>query len=168
MDDKGDMLVSVHQPQMVYDTLHPTVGIIERVYEAPEQAYDVTLIASTDRASFHDPRVCFTAQGHNIVNEEAVTIHTATRGDIPATFAQMKSEGNSDEVAVFFYRGPHGFHGTTMSLKWSLFWDQLLGRGNRDGVFYRFVAIRDTDRERLLRFIGLYMDEAGKLSGGYF
>src|ERR1051325_9937753 len=54
----NDALCSYKSPKMVYDTLAPTVGILARVFESSGQKFDVTLIASRDRASFHDPRVC--------------------------------------------------------------------------------------------------------------
>jgi hypothetical protein len=154
-------------PQMVYDALHPTVGILARVYEHGGEAYDVNLIASRDRASFHDPRVCFTAQGYSIQSDEAITIKTKTRGDIPATLAAMKGP-QGPTLAVFFYRGPNGFYGTTMNLKWALLWEQLRGNNNLDGVFYRFIPTGVPDRDRLIKFVQDYMDLAGKQSDGYF
>lgn len=169
--DEG-ALCSYKDPKIVYDVLTPTVGILARVYEAGGQKFDVTLIASRDRASFHDPRVCFTAQGYNIVNEEQISIPTKSRGNIPATLAQMTGPDGKPTVAVYFYRGPRGFFGTTMSLKIALLLDQVKGRTDLDGVFYRFIPqgldSKALDPQRLENFIGLYMDKAGKDSNGYF
>src|SRR5262245_27555564 len=44
--------------KFVYDALVPTVGILARVYRDHDLTYDVTLIASRDKGSFHDPRIC--------------------------------------------------------------------------------------------------------------
>ncbi len=166
-NDAVDDLESYHSSKMVYDTLQPTVGILARVYDSGTQRYDVTLIASRDRASFHDPRVCFTAQGYEIVDEQSINIPTKTRGIIPVTLAKMKSDQGTS-LAIFFYRGPAGFYGTTMSLKWSLWFDQLAGKAFTDAVFYRFVALGDGDQDRLISFVGNYMDAAGKSSRNYF
>src|ERR1044072_2493798 len=86
---EADPECSYKQPQMVYDTLAPTVGMLARGLRSKDASFDVTLIASRDRVSFHDPRVCFTAQGYNITEESAISIPTKTRGDIPATFGKM-------------------------------------------------------------------------------
>jgi hypothetical protein len=155
-------------PKMVYDTLIPTVGILARVYEYQGQRFDVTLIASRDRASFHDPRVCFTAQGYNITEEQAISIPTQTRGNIPATLAKMTTPNSGDTVAVYFYRGADGFHGGTTNLKVAMLKDQVMGKPSEDAVFYRFIPTGDISVERLEKFIGLYMDTAGKESKGYF
>lgn len=160
--------------KMVYDTLVPTVGILARVYEAQGKKYDVTLIASRDRGSFHDPRVCFTAQGYNITDEQSILIPTKTRGNIPATLAKMTSPNSGESVAVYFYRGAKGFYGGTTSLKIAMVWDQVKGLPSNDAVFYRFISMGDGSGtspesvESLKRFIALYMDQANKDSKGYF
>jgi hypothetical protein len=163
----SDPLESYHNPQMVYDTLKATDGMLARVYSGNNQGFDVNLIASSDKASFHDPRVCFSAQGYSIDSEEQVIIKTKHRGDIPATLAQMTGPDGATS-AVYFYRGPHGFYGTTMGLKWALLFDQLKGKADLDGVFYRFIPEPNIAADRLVEFVGLYMDEAGKTSGGFF
>lgn len=153
-------------PQMVYDELRPTIGIVARQYQYAGQTYDVNIIASRDKASFHDPRVCFTAQGYSLQTDEAITLKTK-RGEIPASLAGLKSQ-NGDTITIFFYRGPEHFHGTTMSLKWSLLFNQLKGNEKLDGVFYRFVATGEPDRDQLIQFVEKFMDEAEKDSDGFF
>jgi hypothetical protein len=153
--------------KMVYDTLVPTVGILARVYESRGQKYDVNLIASRDRGSFHDPRVCFTAQNYAIQEEKEITIPTKERGLIKATFAKMKGP-EGDTAAVYFYKGPKGFYSNTSSLKIAMLMEQFTGKTDIDGVFYRFIPMGDIDSERLVRFIAEYMDAAGKESKGYF
>lgn len=158
---------SYKSPAMVYETLAPTVGILARVYEHGGQRYDVTVIASTDHTSFHDPRVCFSAQGYTITSDQAITIPTKTRGNIPASLAQMTGP-NGPTVAIFFYRGSEGFYGTTLKLKWAMLYDKLRGKNEVDGVFYRIIPMGDISTERLIRFTALYMDTAGQTSKGYF
>lgn len=162
-DDPG---VTYRMPQSTYDVLVP-YGIVARVFRHENQSYDVVLIASRDRRSFHDPRVCFSAQNYQIESEETIEIPTKTRGTIPATLAKMKGP-NGPTVAVFFYRGPHGFHASTMGLKWALLFDQLKGKSDLDGVFYRIIPSGDLSTDKLVRFIGMYMDESGRHSKGYF
>jgi hypothetical protein len=162
-------LCSYKSPKMVYDTLVPTVGILARVYESRGEKFDVNLIASQDKASFHDPRVCFTAQGYEIVNEQGIEIPTKERGKIPGTLAEMKGPDGRPAVAVYFYRGPQSkFYGSTTSLKFALLWEQVQGRSDFDAVFYRFIGMDGLPADRLIPFITLYMDEAFKSSAGYF
>lgn len=160
-------LCSYKSPKMVYDALAPTVGILARVYESQGQKYDVQLIASRDKGSFHDPRVCFTAQHYNIAEEQQISIPTQTRGNIPATLAKMDGP-DGPTVAVYFYHGPHGFYGDTTKLKIAMLMEQIRGKNDVDAAFYRFIPLGDLNTDRLLRFIGLYMDKAGKDSNGYF
>jgi len=167
----GDDLCTYKDPKEIYDDLKPTVGILARVYDYDGHQYDVNLIASRDKASFHDPHVCFTAQRYTIVDGPLVSIPTKTRGEIQATLADLTSPDGKPALAVYFYRGPKGFYGTTMGLKWALLFDQFKGRVDLDGVFYRFIFDGPDDpdnQQRLIGFIGDYMDEAGKDSGGYF
>jgi hypothetical protein len=162
-----DPLCSYKSPKFTYDTLVPTVGILARVYEARGQRFDVNLIASRDKASFHDPRVCFSAQKYDITNEQGITIPTS-RGDVPATLAAMTGPDGRPTLAIYFYRGPNGFYGSTTSLKLAMLLNKGLGKSDVDCVFYRFIALDNPDRDALIRFITLYMDKAGTDSGGYF
>lgn len=162
-----DPQASGRQPEIVYTELAPTVGILDRIYKEGTRSYDVVLIASSSKASFHDPRVCFVSQGYDMYEQEGIEIPTKTRGPIPATLVKMHHEGG-DVNGIFFYRSPRGFYGTTMSLKIAMLWDQVLGRSEQDGVFYRFIPMGDPDPKRLIEFVGKYMDESGKLSNGYF
>ncbi len=162
-----DQMCTFKSPKYVYETLVPTVGIVARVYEYRGERYEVYLIASRDHASFHDPRVCFTAQNYNIVQEDQILVPTETRGNIPATLAHMTGPDGS-MIAVYFYKGPNGFLGTTTSLKFAMLFDQLKGKADADCVFYRFVSLGSQDTEKLKRFITMYMETAEKTSRGYF
>jgi len=172
----SDPLCSYKDPKEVYDSLAPTIGILARVYQSGAQAFDTTLIASRDRVSFHDPRVCFTAQGWVIGDEQQITIPTQTRQEIPATMVQLTGPDGKPGIAVYFYKGPRGYYGSTTRFKIALLMDQLKGRADLDGIFYRFIPmamldkdqVTQADKDRLIQFISQYMDEAGQKSGGYF
>lgn len=150
-----------------YKVLAP-FGIVCRLYERLGQRFDVVVIASRDKDSFHDPRICFTASGFEIVQEQRVEIKTKSRGIVPATLASL-ADGGDRKLALFCYRGPEGFHGSTMSLKWAMFKEQFRGGQKLDAVFYRFIALtRGTTPEQLQDFVGEYLDSANESSGGYF
>lgn len=163
----ADRLCTFKSPQFVYDTLVPTVGILARDYEYQGERFEVYLIASRDKASFHDPHVCFTAQGFNILQEDQVTITTKSRGAIPATLAHMNGP-SGPMIALYFYKGPHGFVGSTTKLKIQMLVDQWLGRPLEDAVFYRFIPLGSQDEDKLIQFIDMYMESADQSSKGYF
>jgi exosortase len=151
-----------------YDELQP-YGIVCRILGNGKQSYDVTLVASNRKTSFHDPRVCFPAQGWSFDDQQRTTVQTATRGAIPVSVIFMKDDqDNTQQLAAYFYRGPHGFYPTPQALSWSMLIDQFQGKTD-EGVFYRFMPnYKGATEEDMLKFIKLYMDEAPKTSGGFF
>jgi hypothetical protein len=149
--------------QETYDTLKP-FGIVGRVYTNGELAFDVLLIASNDKNSFHDQRVCFSAQGWTLTQQTKESIETS-RGRVDLTFARMRHASGAEQITAYFYRGPGGFHAAPSQLTWAMFWDGT----DLEAVFYRFIPIKpDTPKESLLSFIKLYLEEAKDYSGGYF
>ena len=161
--------------QITYDALDP-YGIVARVFENAEtrDSYDVVVIASRSKDSFHDPRVCFSAQGWALSNQWGDVIKTETRGDVPVTIALMDGEDGMNRLAAFLYKGPgNKFYGSTKGLKMAMFFEQLKGGNDLDGVFFRFIPqhrITDqTDAVKAMKeFIGEYLDKSGEVSDGYF
>ncbi len=151
-----------------YNELQP-YGIVCRVMGNGTQAYDVTIVASNRKTSFHDPRVCFPAQGWSFDDQKRVVVQTATRGAIPVSLISMKDpDDNSEQLAGYFYRGPKGFYATPQGLSWSMLLDQFAGR-NDEGVFYRFMPqFKGATEADLEKFIQKYMDTSGKSSNGFF
>jgi hypothetical protein len=162
--------ISYKSDKMVYDTLVP-YGIVARVFqeEKGNKSFDVNVIASSTKDSFHDPRVCFTAQGWNIDKETRAVVKTQTRGDVPVTLAEMTHAKLGKHPSVFFYKGPDGFTATTAGLKIQMLKHQFLTLRDQEGTFYRVIALsRDTTTEELLEFTGKWLDEANKVSDGFF
>jgi hypothetical protein len=162
---------SYRMDQETYDKLAP-FGIVCRQYQDRNEAYDVVLIASSNRGSFHDPRVCFTGQGWKLESQKKVFIPTKDRGTIPAMLLASEGEsGTQGRYALYFYRGPGGFFSSTVQIKLDLFRYLLKNplKGTGEGVFYRFIALRSgTTEAQFLGFVGRYMDVANKSSNGYF
>lgn len=156
--------------QRTYDLLMPE-GICARVFTNGRESYDAVVIASRTKESFHDPKQCFSAQDWDLMDgEKYLTIHTKTRGDIPATIVQMRGKQSANTFAVYFYKGPGGFKGSNKAIKTAMFWEQLLhGDEKLDGAFFRFIPnFEGATKEQLLRFVADYMDEAGRTSNNYF
>ena len=71
-------------------------------------ANDCVLIAGNSKDNFHDPHVCFSAQGWDITKDEQQVVHTKTRGDIPVSVVQISGQ-NRSEYAVYFGSPGSGF-----------------------------------------------------------
>jgi Protein of unknown function (DUF3485) len=162
-----DPLVSYKADKGTYDALE-AYGIVARVFSNDRLSFEVLLIASQAKASFHDPRVCFTAQGWQFTEEKAVETPTKHRGMVPVTIARIRSdEGN--RWAAFCYRGPDGFASSTNQLKYQMFKYSLLQSTSSDGIFYRFIAQDDRiTRQQLQGFISEYLDASTTVGNGYF
>ncbi|MBI1756179.1 MAG: EpsI family protein [Fimbriimonas ginsengisoli] len=149
-----------------YRILKP-YGIVARVYESGAKSFDVVLVASQNRGSFHDPRVCFTAQGWSLDEERLDSMQTPTRGTIPFTVVRMT--GPRDSLAMYFYRGPQGFCANVIQLKLAMFKERLTGGKNVDGVFYRIIPnYEGATVDDLKAFASEYLAAASESSGGYF
>lgn len=160
---------SYEMGKVTYETLDPD-GIVARIYTDGDKTYDVVLIASDSSKSFHDPRVCFTASGWQIVSQREALIKTKTRGDLPMTLVTMRgSGGTSERSAIYGFKGPSGFISEARKMRWDMFVTQLKRVQNEDGVFYRFIPMSDdTSDEDLLQFAADYLDEAKRVSSGFF
>lgn len=152
-----------------YQVLNP-FGMVARKYAAGPHLYDVVLIASNDRGSFHDPRVCFSAGGYELANQTVIEVPTKTRGIVPVSYTTLRgSQGQAEMIAAYTYRGPYGFTAAPQTLKIGILRAEMLLRTDLDAVFYRFMAdSRSTTKEELLKFIGDYLDAANASSEGYF
>jgi hypothetical protein len=164
-----DPRVSGRQPEVVYNTLKP-FGIVQRMYSDGKTEYDAVVIASRSKDSFHDPRVCFSAQGWTIEKFDPSFVATKSRGNVPITMIQMSSDRARHKMAAFFYKGPGGkFYGTTQTFKMSLFTEILKLGQDIDGVFYRFIPVSgDPTEEQFKQFIADYLDAAKVSSNEYF
>lgn len=159
--------VSYRSDKSTYEMLNP-FGIVARKYRKGERQFDVVLIAGNDKENFHDPHVCFSAQGWTFDSDSVVTIPTKTRGNVPATLAVLSSQGKKS-IAVFFYRGPKGFYPSTPNLGMAMILGPLTGDFKTDAVFYRFMPEYDgANPEDVIDFVAKFMDAAGPVSDNYF
>jgi hypothetical protein len=158
---------SYRMSDSTYKTLQPS-GILARYYVSGGKGYDVVLIASDNSVSFHDPRVCFTASGWNIIHQKQTTVHSQVHGDVPVTLVQMEGDGQKS-AALYFYRSPSGYESVARKMRWDMLVGELLHGRNDQGVFYRFIPLSpDATEEETREFAGKYLDEANRASGGFF
>ncbi|MEQ1822606.1 MAG: hypothetical protein ABL949_08855 [Fimbriimonadaceae bacterium] len=148
----------------VRDTLKP-FGIVPRVYKdsRTSRQFEVLIISSNTKESFHDQRVCFPAQGNTPLKEEIVQLETADRGTVPVTITKYPSL-----VTAYLYRGPENrYFARPQELTLHMLKTVLMGGTNLDSKFYRFLTNDMTVKdEELLAFAREYLDTVYKTSKG--
>ncbi len=160
---------SYRMPHIVYDYLKPD-GMLARVYQNDHgKRYDVVLVVSRSKSSFHDPEVCFSSQGWVIKSTKQEQITTKNLGVIPITVVKMSSESEKDQLAAFFYKGPNGYYDGTGAFKWGLLRDDLFHSKEPEGVFFRFIPnFPGEDSTQLKKFMVKYIEAAHQTSNGFF
>lgn len=152
-----------------YDTLQPW-GIVARVFTKGQEAYDVVVIGSNGKESFHDPKVCFGAQGWVLGPERVEKVATKTRGEVPITLVEMTNQ-DKKTISVYFYKTKSaGFTASNSQVRIDMLKHKLQNFGKDDeGAFIRIIPTHpNPDVNKLKEFIGEWLDEAGETSKGYY
>ncbi len=155
--------------ESTYKTLQPW-GIVARVFTKGDESYDVVVIGSNAKESFHDPKVCFGAQGWVLGPERVEYIDTKSRGQVPVSVVEMTNQGKKT-LAVYFYKTVSaGFTASSQTLRWDMLKHKLVNMGKDDeGAFLRIIPTHDNpDLGKLKQFIGDWLDEANTTSNGYY
>ena len=158
---------SYKMEQVNYDVLQPW-GIVPRIFVSGDEKYEVVVIASRKKESFHDPQVCLTAQGWNLSNQRVDTVQTKTRGMVPVTLFDMAKNGDH-RTAMYFLKTTQGYYAEFGKVKWDMFKYKFLHAGKDDeGAFVRILpnGIRDVDKMKA--FAANWIDEATKTSKNYY
>lgn len=158
---------SYKMDQSNYDILKPW-GIVARTFTDGPEKYDVVVIASRSKESFHDPQVCLTAQGWELSNQRIETMHTETRGDVPITLFEMKN-GNDKRTAMYFLKTTQGYYADMSKLKLDMFKYKVKNFGKDDeGAFIRIMPMGPSDEKKMVKFAAQWLDEAVKTSKNYY
>ena len=162
------MARSLEKPNQSYDAgkrqyeyLQP-YGIVCRVFNKGDVSIDTVVIAGNDRDTFHDPFFCLPGQNWQITQSGQIKISTKTRGDIPATQITLRDPNGMEHHAIFFYKGPSGFHPTQNSLYMDWFMNELKQGKPAEGAFYRFLSLNAaTNEQEVMEVVGEYIESAG-------
>ncbi len=157
-----------------YEVLKP-FGIVCRIFKDQGDTYEAVVIASNSKDSFHDPRVCFSAQGWTIEKFMPTDIPTKERGVIPATIIEVTSAETRKQLAAFIYKGPgNRFYAKTNDLKYAFLFEEIKGGTDLNGVFFRFMPkfenatlSAEEQKAKLVTFISEFMDESNRTSKGF-
>ena len=158
--------VSYKMDQSSYDILKPW-GICARVFVNGNESYDVVAIASNSKESFHDPQICFSAQGWRLSNQREDVIRTKTRGDVPVTLVDMEQGGN-EKVAMYFFRLSKGYYGNMGKVKRDMLTHLFTKLSKDEGAFIRIIPTGNLDLEKMKAFAANWVDEANESSKGYY
>jgi hypothetical protein len=164
---EGSTAASYKMPQSTYDTLKPW-GIVARVFRKANESYDVVAVASRSGESFHNPQVCFTAQGWVLSNERVELLHTKTRGDVPVTIVDM-ANSTSKTNALYFFKVNSGYYGPIRECKINMAKYMFTHFGKSDeGAFIRVIPTTEQSVDNIKKFTADWIDEANKVSNGYY
>lgn len=158
----------VKMDQTTYETLQP-FGIIGRDFiDKDGRRFEITVIASNNRKAFHDPRVCFSAQGWQLVDPTVKTINVPVLGKgVLATVMGLQSS-NAKGSAMYFYHGPYGWRSTPHYMPFDMLVAKLTMRKDIDGVFYRVLVSPggkslEEDQKAMEQFANTYFSEVKKI-----
>ncbi|MEI7577125.1 MAG: exosortase-associated EpsI family protein [Armatimonadota bacterium] len=158
--------VSYKMDKSSYDILKPW-GICARVFVNGNESYDVVAIASNSKESFHDPQICFSAQGWRLSNQREDVIKTKTHGDIPITLVDMEQGGNA-RVAMYFFRLNKGYYGNMSKVKRDMLMYLFTNRAKDEGAFIRVIPTGTVDVAKMKLFVADWVDAANQTSKGYY
>jgi hypothetical protein len=128
----------------------------------------VVAIASNSKESFHDPQICFSAQGWRLSNQRDDVIKTKTRGDVPVTLVDMEQRGDN-RVAMYFFRLSKGYYGNMGLVKRDMLKHLFTNWGQKDeGAFIRLIPTSSVDVEKMKKFAADWVDAANESSQGYY
>ncbi len=159
--------VSYRMDEGTYGLLKPW-GICARVFVNGSESYDVVAIASNNKESFHDPNICFSAQGWQLSNQRLEYIESKSHGRIPVTLVDMEQHGDK-RVAMYFFRLNQGYYGDMAKVKRDMLVYTLKNFGKKDeGAFIRIIPTGVVDVEKMKTFAGNWVDSANESSKGYY
>lgn len=166
-------LNDVKMDAQTYSILNP-FGIVGRSFRGPDgRAYEFVVIAGNTRKSFHDPQVCFSAQGwafrDNFQRNVQIPI---LGGEVPVTVLNLdKPAGKA--VAMYFYRTPFRLRGSPIMMPFDMTFAKLSGRKNVDGQFFRFLLSPsgpnlEEDLQALQTFAQTMLEQIAKSPDGQY
>lgn len=142
-----------------YKVLNP-IGIACQKFQDPSgRQMDVVIIAGDSMQAFHDQRVCFKAQGWDLLSEEVRYLKTERHGTIPVTWMTIQLPGQAPKEALYAFRSPTGFQ-TYDQAKLGFIKAKLKDMfGEQIGYSYRFIGLTsDVDAQELAYFARTYLD----------
>ncbi len=159
--------ISYRMDKTTYDLLKP-IGIACQIMESDSgKSIDVVAIAGESMESFHDQRVCFNAQGWELMVVEERFIETKRHGKIPVSWMTIRKPGSQPREAMYIFRHPEGFSSYDQA-KWGFLKSKVKAPFTRQiGYSYRFIGLTpEVDAEQLIEFAVVYLDTLDETTKG--
>ena len=154
----GSTTHSYRMDETTYATLKP-YGIVAKTMTDGTHTFDVVNISGDGEESFHNPLLCFAAQGWKITDTKRITIPTKTRGDVQATIASASHNGGAPQYALYTYEGPKRTSPTPSDLKDDMVRSEFMTGKVQFGTFFRFMSLSpNISEDEVIRFAGEYLD----------
>ncbi len=157
--DQPGKKISYSMAPETYQVLNPIGIACQKMEDAAGRQMDVVIIAGDSMQAFHDQRVCFKAQGWDLLSEEIRYLKTERHGTIPVTWMTIQLPGQSPKEALYAFRSPVGFQ-TYDQAKLGFIKAKLKDMfGEQIGYSYRFIGLTpDVDANELAQFAVEYLD----------
>lgn len=149
---------SYRMDETTYATLKP-YGIVAKTMSDGVHTFDVVNIAGDSEESFHNPLLCFQAQGWQTTGVREITIPTKHHGEVRATIASASHDGGLPQYALYTYEGPTSAVASPPALK-----DQMVKTEFRTGkvqfaTFFRFMSLtQNLTEDQVIGFAQAYLD----------
>ena len=141
-----------------YKTLKP-YGIVGRVLSDGAKRMDVVTLAGDSEESFHNPLLCFQAQGWVTKDIQEIELKTKTHGTVHATIAEATHEGGAPQYALYTFEGPKGMVSNPFQLKDDMFRSAITTGKIQFGTFFRFISLSPSfTKDEVIRFATDYLD----------
>ncbi|MBX3114305.1 MAG: exosortase-associated EpsI family protein [Fimbriimonadaceae bacterium] len=162
-----DSKISYRMDQTTYDTLKPIGIACQIMQDTKGREIDVVTIAGESMEAFHDQRICFNAQGWELLVVETRFIATKRHGRIPVSWMTIRRPGEQKREAMYIFRTPEGFADYN-SAKWGFLVAKSKDPFARQiGFSYRFIGLTpDVNAEDLTQFAIEYLDTLDETTNG--
>ena len=141
-----------------YKTLKP-YGIVGRVLTDGQKRMDVVTLAGDSEESFHNPLLCFQAQGWETKDIQQITLRTKAHGEVRATVAEAIHEGGAPQYAVYTFEGPDGMVADPYQLKIDMFNSAIRTGKVQFGTFFRFISMTPSfTKDEVIKFATDYLE----------
>lgn len=154
----GSTSHSYRMDETTYATLKP-YGIVAKTMTDGIRTFDVVNIAGDGEESFHNPLLCFRAQGWVVNDIKQITIPTQSRGDVNATIASASHEGGAPQYALYTYEGPKRTSPSPSALKDDMVRAEFATGKVQFGTFFRFMSVTpNVSEDQITQFAKDYID----------
>ncbi len=118
-----------------------TGDIVEREYMLGPERIDFVLIGGENRDSMHDPRLCLTGSGKQLVNDHTEILPGTTV--VARSYLAETQPGQADLDVLYFFLSDGQTVSEYADIRRSMLFSELTGRQHSPIFFFRFIRSVD-------------------------